>query len=444
MVDAQRPKFVQLIKRKGKRATALKIMQDISSLEPPGRFLGESKGVAPSTNSVNDSNDNDSGVHPTILSKMWVILDHEKAMKKVLHRFRDKDPGGEDGIQTSAEKKVQKSSTMPDKMSLIEGTGVACAGGLETKSAEDFALRSSGRVNENRTTSGHTKNSVTNTRAVLDRKRASSLSSDSSNNDATGEDTTGEAMDRNTSPPIHGDQDAGRIPSKCDWDALDSFDLNLFDDTIFDKYEDGALDMSDYSSTAKSPEYNIFDERKQSPKDSPSSSEDRQPSPVPPFPQQTSGDANLNRAVENIGFRTAAEAKHNLEPQVSPGTAPPTVGDTKIGTPIPTNMDTDVIKLLSSKGDEESVMMSSSFPVNLTEWINRSTHSSADDGKYLQSAVNLALVLTKHLINLHNTSDDLKLNDLTSDSLNIFVGTEVVSLDGEDDADALQTCQVYV
>ena len=98
MVDAQRPKFGQ-IKRKGKRAVALKIMQDISSLEPPGRFLVESKGVAPSTNSVNDSNDNDGGVHPSILSKKWVIVDHEKVMQKVLHRLRDKDPGGEDGLE---------------------------------------------------------------------------------------------------------------------------------------------------------------------------------------------------------------------------------------------------------------------------------------------------------------------------------------------------------
>ena len=137
----------------------------------------ESKGGAPSTNSENGSNDNDSGVHPIILSKMWVIVDHEEAMKKVLHRLRDKDPGGEDGIQPSVKKTIQKSSNMPDgnmpdKLSQHEGAEGAFVGRAQTKSSEDIVLPSSGGVNENYTTSGHKNNSG------IDRKRTSSLSSD--------------------------------------------------------------------------------------------------------------------------------------------------------------------------------------------------------------------------------------------------------------------------
>ena len=111
-------------------------MQDISSLEPPGRFLVESKGVAPSTNSENDS-----GVHPIILSKMWVIVDHEKALAKVMHRLRGKDLGGKHGIQPSAKKIVQKSSALPDakvsdKLSQNEGAEGALVGRVlpQTKS----------------------------------------------------------------------------------------------------------------------------------------------------------------------------------------------------------------------------------------------------------------------------------------------------------------------
>ena len=125
MVHARRPSFRQT-RKKEKRAIALKIMQDISSLEPPGRFLTESKDLAPSTSSENHSLESE-GVDQLILSKVWVIVAPEKAIKKVLHSLRDKDPRGEDGIQPSAKKKVQKGSTvpdgnMPDKLSQNEGT----------------------------------------------------------------------------------------------------------------------------------------------------------------------------------------------------------------------------------------------------------------------------------------------------------------------------------
>ena len=146
MVGAQRPQFVQ-IARKGKRSIALDIMQEISSLEPSGRFLMESKGIAPSTNSENDSQSDD-GVHPQIFSKAWLLVDHKKAMEKVLH------PGGEDGVQPSAKKKYQKSSTllngnMPDELSQNEGSEGAVAGRTQTKATDDTVLQSPGRVNEN-------------------------------------------------------------------------------------------------------------------------------------------------------------------------------------------------------------------------------------------------------------------------------------------------------
>ena len=58
-------------------------------------------------------------------------------MQKVLHRFRDKDPGGEDGIQPSAKKKDQKSSTLPDGSMSDWG---AFAGRAQTMSCEDIVL----------------------------------------------------------------------------------------------------------------------------------------------------------------------------------------------------------------------------------------------------------------------------------------------------------------
>ena len=87
MVDAQRPKFAQTGKKE-KRAIVLKIMQDISSLEPPGRFLTESKNLAPSKNSENDPIKSE-GIDQLILSKVWVVMPHDKATKKVMHRLRE-------------------------------------------------------------------------------------------------------------------------------------------------------------------------------------------------------------------------------------------------------------------------------------------------------------------------------------------------------------------
>ena len=86
-------------------------------------------------------------------------------MQKVLHRFRDKDPGGEDGIQPSAKKKDQKSSTLPDgsmsdKLSQNEGAGGAFAGRAQTTSCEDIVLQSSGRGNGNHTTPYRKNNSA--------------------------------------------------------------------------------------------------------------------------------------------------------------------------------------------------------------------------------------------------------------------------------------------
>src|SRR5210317_870891 len=77
MVKEQKVAF-QECNRKEKRVLATKIVNDMQHLDPPGRFLVEN----PTATSKRANN--------SIASKTWVIVDHDKAVEKVLHRFRDK------------------------------------------------------------------------------------------------------------------------------------------------------------------------------------------------------------------------------------------------------------------------------------------------------------------------------------------------------------------
>ena len=87
MVDAHKQAFKDSKKRKYKRAIAKKLMNEIHNLTPPGRFLmetdeGKVRGV------VNDDTDS---IHPLIANKVWVVMDSDKALSKVMHRLREKE-----------------------------------------------------------------------------------------------------------------------------------------------------------------------------------------------------------------------------------------------------------------------------------------------------------------------------------------------------------------
>ena len=87
-----------------KRGVAERVVANIQGLDPPGRFLIEDpsstgeggKDLAKEDgNAVGEMVDGEgkkSAVHRSILSKRWVVVDHAKAIAKVLHRLREKDP----------------------------------------------------------------------------------------------------------------------------------------------------------------------------------------------------------------------------------------------------------------------------------------------------------------------------------------------------------------
>ena len=87
LVAKHKPAFAQTKVRRDKRAIAKCIMNEIHNLQPPGRFL-----TADGSSDVTDRLDDDGVVlHPPITSKVWVRVDADKALSKVMHRLRDKE-----------------------------------------------------------------------------------------------------------------------------------------------------------------------------------------------------------------------------------------------------------------------------------------------------------------------------------------------------------------
>ena len=79
-----------------KRQAASDIMAEIRALNPPGRFLMEAKkgaAVEAPAAEASDATAQDKEVHPKILSKVWILVEEDKIMTKILHRFREKDRG---------------------------------------------------------------------------------------------------------------------------------------------------------------------------------------------------------------------------------------------------------------------------------------------------------------------------------------------------------------
>ena len=87
LVAKHKPAFAQTKVRRDKRAIAKCIVNEIHNLQPPGRFL-TADGNSDSTDRLDDD-----GVvlHPPITSKVWVRVDADKALAKVMHRLRDKE-----------------------------------------------------------------------------------------------------------------------------------------------------------------------------------------------------------------------------------------------------------------------------------------------------------------------------------------------------------------
>eukprot|EP00581_Thalassiosira_minuscula_P030595 CAMPEP_0183776890 /NCGR_PEP_ID=MMETSP0739-20130205/47828_1 /TAXON_ID=385413 /ORGANISM="Thalassiosira miniscula, Strain CCMP1093" /LENGTH=131 /DNA_ID=CAMNT_0026018867 /DNA_START=84 /DNA_END=476 /DNA_ORIENTATION=- len=73
LVEAKRDRFQRAPKRKEKRAIARELIDEVHSLQPPGRFM--------------ESEDKSS----VISARVWVVASDEKVMTKVLHRLREKE-----------------------------------------------------------------------------------------------------------------------------------------------------------------------------------------------------------------------------------------------------------------------------------------------------------------------------------------------------------------
>ena len=67
----------------------MSIMQEVSSLHPPGRFLEEDLSGS-STSQASASQNGNGGIHPLILSKVWVPASKDRTIDKILHRLREK------------------------------------------------------------------------------------------------------------------------------------------------------------------------------------------------------------------------------------------------------------------------------------------------------------------------------------------------------------------
>ena len=91
LVDAQTQIFSSASYRKksgDNRAAAENIISQISALNPSGRFLIEDTNPSPiaiSLSAMVQMGGGESTIHPSIMRKVWVVADHEKAVAKVMH-----------------------------------------------------------------------------------------------------------------------------------------------------------------------------------------------------------------------------------------------------------------------------------------------------------------------------------------------------------------------
>ena len=67
-----------------------------------GRFLVEDNKVKDGVSAISESD-----VHPSILAKVWVPVENEKVIAKVMHRLREKTGAG--GWRRNHNKRIRKS-----------------------------------------------------------------------------------------------------------------------------------------------------------------------------------------------------------------------------------------------------------------------------------------------------------------------------------------------
>ena len=95
-------------KKEKPRAIAERIISQIQTQQPPGRFLIETTGASSSSLTPQSTTNN---IHPTVMGKVWIVVDHEKAVAKVMHRLREKKE--EEGGNKMSAKKESKADCDP-------------------------------------------------------------------------------------------------------------------------------------------------------------------------------------------------------------------------------------------------------------------------------------------------------------------------------------------
>ncbi|KAL7460472.1 hypothetical protein ACHAXS_000924, partial [Conticribra weissflogii] len=92
LVSQKKETYSQSINNKSKRGVALSIVEEIESLNPPGRFLIEKSGTKLAS----------------IEEGEWICVEKEKAIEKALHCLREKDKGGKNARQRSDKQPTTK------------------------------------------------------------------------------------------------------------------------------------------------------------------------------------------------------------------------------------------------------------------------------------------------------------------------------------------------
>ena len=108
VVRAQKPAFVAA-RKKEKRIIAMQIVEEIQNLDPPGRFLIEV--------SNQEGSEDDGGGEMEIFDRVWIIVETEKAVDKVMHRLREREKVAT-GVQ---DPKVPSQRGKKGKLLLVDG-----------------------------------------------------------------------------------------------------------------------------------------------------------------------------------------------------------------------------------------------------------------------------------------------------------------------------------
>ena len=83
MVSARKGEFAQLKTKEDKEAFAKNIINEISALQPSGRFLVEDTSASLPIVGTGCQGNDGSTLHPKIMNKVWALADESKALKKV-------------------------------------------------------------------------------------------------------------------------------------------------------------------------------------------------------------------------------------------------------------------------------------------------------------------------------------------------------------------------